>query len=788
MIDPRKVPGSVVFARAKDVLGEHEAGRRYGLNRNTKMLKGEVISAIYKSSDNSTKKACRIIANYDVGNKIVRKEIGIRLVKAYAEAVAVSVADPPPEEIEEAKEEAKEETKEEAKEEAELDENLNDNQQPTDVIITNTNATIAASPMSTNASVDTTILDTVVAEIAAEVEQPINNHTIETINVDDTVFMFGEPAANNHGQDWYDNCNATLSLVNGPVPYRPWSIIHGDSQIGAGANIDKHLSRLDVFKISFPPKEINTILRCTNVQLIIINKHTTTRKELFKVFGILILITKHEFGSRGDLWNESPPSKYEGAPRFGRTGMSKNRFEDLIRCFRWSEQPPVRPEDMTSEHYRWLLVDDFVEAFNSHRETNFVPSDRICVDESMSRWYGQGGSWINIGLPNYVAIDRKPDSGCEIQSSCCGRSGIMLRLRLVKTKREEEAIERDHNNNQQDLESENHGTKVLKFLVRPWFYRPRIVCADSYFASVNTAEALLMVNLRFIGVIKTATRRFPMKALGEKELVDRGDRYGLVSIEAGRPKYLAFVFVDRNRQYFIATAGSLDPGEPCIRTRWRQLAHVDSNLPPEQLRLEIPQPNCSAIYYNTCAKIDNHNRDRSDTLRLEKKFATKDWATRVNHAVFGMVLVDCWKMYANLTYPLDESGKLNIEETQKDFYGNLATELIDNNEDGRSTRSSGVQPNVAVASAVDTATGLPVSGIGPHLTPTRHKRKLHGRVQSKQKKQGRCRVCPKGVSTMVCSVCKAEGNEVFICNTDENSGFRMCFAQHMEEYHPDLCT
>jgi hypothetical protein len=215
------------------------------------------------------------------------------------------------------------------------------------------------------------------------------------------------------------------------------------------------------------------------------------------------------------------------------------------------------------------------------------------------------------------------------------------------------------------------------------------------------------------------------------------------------------VFVDRNRQYFIATAGSLDPGEPCVRTRWRQLAHVDTNLPPEQLRLEIPQPNCSAIYYNTCAKIDNHNRDRSDTLRLEKKFATKDWATRVNHCIFGMILVDCWKMYSNLSYPLDECGKLIVGESQKDFYGHLATELVDNNEEHRQTRS-GATSSPVVAGAVDTATGLPVSGIGPHLTPTRNKRKLHGRMQTKQKKQGRCRVCPKGVSTMVCSNYRSE--------------------------------
>ena len=51
----------------------------------------------------------------------------------------------------------------------------------------------------------------------------------------------------------------------------------------------------------------------------------------------------------------------------------------------------------------------------------------------MSRCYGQGGHWINHGLPMYVAIDRNHENGCEIQNAFCGRSSIMMRIKLVKT-------------------------------------------------------------------------------------------------------------------------------------------------------------------------------------------------------------------------------------------------------------------------------------------------------------------------------------------------------------------
>ena len=55
-----------------------------------------------------------------------------------------------------------------------------------------------------------------------------------------------------------------------------------------------------------------------------------------------------------------------------------------------------------------------------------------------------------------------------------------------------------------------YGTAVLKRRVSPWSGSHRIVCADSYFASVYVAEMLLKLDLKFIGVVKTATRLYAM--------------------------------------------------------------------------------------------------------------------------------------------------------------------------------------------------------------------------------------------------------------------------------------
>ena len=73
----------------------------------------------------------------------------------------------------------------------------------------------------------------------------------------------------------------------------------------------------------------------------------------------------------------------------------------------------------------------------------FSPSELICVDESMSRWSGLGSEWLDVGLPTYRAIGRKPENGCEIKTSACGKSGIMMRLIVVKSTEEDAKFNED---------------------------------------------------------------------------------------------------------------------------------------------------------------------------------------------------------------------------------------------------------------------------------------------------------------------------------------------------------
>lgn len=282
--------------------------------------------------------------------------------------------------------------------------------------------------------------------------------------------------------------------IHGPLPRQPWSICtYFGEVITEGTN--SSISPMNAFLTMFPMHHLNKILELTNKELVQNNFLTTTASEILKLLGVLILITRCEFSSRRDLWKrDSDRSSLLPSARLGRF-ISRDRFEVLLRHLNFSSKS-VQGRDA------WSPVEEFLVAINRSREERMSPCEFICVDESISRWYGLGGDWCGEGLPHYVSIERKPESGCEIKSSCCGRSGIMLRMELVTGKETGESMDFS--------ECFKHSTSVTMRLVQPWLLSNRAVFADSWFSSVETACALLNQKTKYIGIVKTATREYPI--------------------------------------------------------------------------------------------------------------------------------------------------------------------------------------------------------------------------------------------------------------------------------------
>jgi hypothetical protein len=107
----------------------------------------------------------------------------------------------------------------------------------------------------------------------------------------------------------------------GGVPQREWNIctLVGNSLEPAGSDGCNDLSWLDYFLLMFLPDQLAVIVTPTSKQLIYVDKPATTAGEILKLFGVLVLITRFEFSSRGALlWLHVVQSKY------GRTWFNQN--------------------------------------------------------------------------------------------------------------------------------------------------------------------------------------------------------------------------------------------------------------------------------------------------------------------------------------------------------------------------------------------------------------------------------------------------------------------------------
>ena len=254
----------------------------------------------------------------------------------------------------------------------------------------------------------------------------------------------------------------------------------------------------------------------------------------------------------------------------------------------------------------------------------------------------------------------------------------------------------------------------------------------------------MRIGVRFIGVLKTASKTFPMEYLSSIEIDEgRGQRVGVVLKTNGVPTMMVCVWMDRDRRYFISTASLLRDGKDYSIIRWRQ-----PDLPEEEFggvnneesyrqELTVSHPKYSNIYYNTCAAIDQHDRHRQDTLKVERKIQTKSWDKRVTSSIFGMYCVDAWLMYRRCN--IDTLHK-EPDMDQQEFYCVLAEDIIDNNiRRRRGIRRSQNDPQNMRSASHDTMNLIPE--LGATISKKRHK----NGIMKKFCKQGRCIMCYKKV-------------------------------------------
>ena len=72
--------------------------------------------------------------------------------------------------------------------------------------------------------------------------------------------------------------------------------------------------------------------------------------------------------------------------------MNSHRFDMMWRNVQCIHQLDRQDEVTSHEAHQWKLIEEFVTYFNYYNTNLFSPLDLICADDSIFRWYGQGGN------------------------------------------------------------------------------------------------------------------------------------------------------------------------------------------------------------------------------------------------------------------------------------------------------------------------------------------------------------------------------------------------------------
>ncbi|KAF4136960.1 Transposase IS4, partial [Phytophthora infestans] len=407
-----------------------------------------------------------------------------------------------------------------------------------------------------------------------------------------------------HGRRWI-HCDAVLIDPADFVLARKASI-HWPSHLLLGER-----SFVSYFYLMYPMGSLQTTIQETNTLLVERRQGVIGRGEFFRWIGSRLAMTLEP--RRGPLtvyWNASVPERSVGtAANFGQLyGMTCRTFQNIQSALRFalSQAPADDP---------WQAVRLLINSFNEQRKRVISPGAVLCVDECMSSWQGREEKYTHDGIPHLTKIQRKPEGvGAELKSIGDGDTGILLGLDIM------EGAQRQR---QKAYNAEfGEGTAVVLRLAQPYAGSGRTVVADSAFASVKTLVQLnSMMGLYFMGMVKTATREYPMAYLKSWSSVSwpRGSHTVMESSCSNGSKMYALCWNDRKPKAIISNRGTTLPGSDSVRARHRRVVE-GGEICTERYEKRIPRPYMVELFFRHFSTIDVHDHYRQGSLEMELNF------------------------------------------------------------------------------------------------------------------------------------------------------------------------
>eukprot|EP00731_Ephydatia_muelleri_P022143 Em0014g734a len=186
------------------------------------------------------------------------------------------------------------------------------------------------------------------------------------------------------------------------------------------------------------------------------------------------------------------------------SGLEVAEFRTALDC--WNIMFPFQFFFGVNEH-TWDAVRGLISAFNTTRMQNVKPGTEVVMDESMGKWIPMFEGTPE-GVPHLTKIIRKQCGvGIEYKDVADVNTGIILFLEI------QEGAELMASKKYCD-QYPKHVALTLR-LTEFLHGKGHVVYGDSYFASFQTARALLAHGTYFTGLVKNATKGFPKKFLND---------------------------------------------------------------------------------------------------------------------------------------------------------------------------------------------------------------------------------------------------------------------------------
>ncbi len=170
---------------------------------------------------------------------------------------------------------------------------------------------------------------------------------------------------------------------------------------------------------------------------------------------------------------------------------------------------------------------------------------------------------------------------------------------------------------------------------------------DSWFASVKTCVELAKKGYKFMGQVKTAHRNFPKKHIEEFMKDMAPGNWCVLKTEVhlgpdsnGNIKNPLTMFAIGYKYCYLkvltfimdATVGSVRPGAPYKACYWAKNGGKTIKY--------IPRPKVLNEFFGMIGTVDAHNLAHQGTLRLEKRWRTRDPYLRIFTSFLGICVTD----------------------------------------------------------------------------------------------------------------------------------------------------